>query len=146
LETVNSQVAIVSANAFDKGQDNNVGIRPDDFIVKPVRHSELLDWLERRLGLVWVDEPLPVTALTAPAQSHDEQVNPVALVRPDAAAIQALLNVVGLGYYRGVMNKLDEIEQRQPETAAFVKPLRALARQFQFDAIIQCLAHEPETR
>ena len=30
------------------------GIRPEDFIVKPVRHTELLDWLERRLGLRWL--------------------------------------------------------------------------------------------
>ena len=42
-------VAIVSANAFDKGLDNDVGLPPEDFILKPVRHSELLDWLERKL-------------------------------------------------------------------------------------------------
>ena len=48
-------MAIVSANAFDKGLDNDVGITPEDFFVKPVRHSELLDWLERRLGLRWTD-------------------------------------------------------------------------------------------
>jgi hypothetical protein len=30
-------VAIVSANAFDKGLDNDVGITPADFITKPVR-------------------------------------------------------------------------------------------------------------
>jgi CheY-like chemotaxis protein len=35
-------IAIVSANAFDKGLDNDVGIRPEDFLVKPVRHAELL--------------------------------------------------------------------------------------------------------
>ena len=133
-------MAVVSANAFDKGQDNDVDIRPEDFIVKPVRHSELLDWLERRLHLVWVNGPaLSSTANVAP-------VKDLALVRPDESAVQALLNLVGLGYYRGVMNKLDEIERHQPETAAFVKPLRELARQFQFDAIIQRLAHEPETR
>ena len=49
-------VAIVSANAFDKRLDNDVGIAPEDFFVKPVRHSELLDWLERRLALRWTDD------------------------------------------------------------------------------------------
>jgi CheY-like chemotaxis protein/anti-sigma regulatory factor (Ser/Thr protein kinase) len=34
--------AIVSANAFDKGLDNDVGITPADFLVKPVRVGELL--------------------------------------------------------------------------------------------------------
>ena len=146
LLNFDSHVAIVSANAFDKGQDNDVGIRPEDFIVKPVRHSELLDWLERRLHLVWVDEPPPVTSPVDPEPSPVDVTSEAPVVWPDSAAVQALLHMVGLGYYRGVMNKLDEIEQRQPETAAFVKPLRELARQFQFEAIIQRLAHEPETR
>ena len=69
------QCAIVSANAFDKALDNDVDIRPEDFIVKPVRHRELLDWLERRLGLQWqYDEaaeaptgPAPTAASAAPA-------------------------------------------------------------------------------
>lgn len=40
-----------------------------------------------------------------------------------------------LGYYRGIMNKLDEIELGQPEVAAFVVEMRGLARQFQFEAM-----------
>ncbi|HJS05016.1 MAG TPA: ATP-binding protein, partial [Variovorax sp.] len=55
LGLAEAQVAIVSANAFDKRLDNDVGIAPEDFFVKPVRHSELLDWLERRLALRWSD-------------------------------------------------------------------------------------------
>ena len=54
-------VAIVSANAFDKGLENDVGIPGEDFILKPVRHSELLDWLTLRLSLVWTDNARPAT-------------------------------------------------------------------------------------
>ncbi len=46
-------LAIVSANAFDQGLDNDVGITPADFFTKPVRVNELLDWLGRALGLAW---------------------------------------------------------------------------------------------
>jgi CheY-like chemotaxis protein len=52
------QVAIVSANAFERGVDNLLGIDPDDFMVKPVRHTDLLDWLERKLGLCWRGDAL----------------------------------------------------------------------------------------
>jgi CheY-like chemotaxis protein len=45
--------AVVSANAFDRRLDNPVGLPSDDFIVKPVRLAELLDWLGRRLNLQW---------------------------------------------------------------------------------------------
>ncbi|WP_198971929.1 hybrid sensor histidine kinase/response regulator [Xylophilus sp. ASV27] len=132
------QVAVVSANAFDKGLDNDAGIRPEDFFVKPVRHSELLDWLERRLDIAWHAEP--PAAATAPAAPRE------ALQRPDAAACAALREVVELGYYRGILNTLDDIERRQPGCAAFVQELRALARQFQFEAIGRRLALEDPAR
>lgn len=121
-------MAIVSANAFDKGLDNDVGIRPEDFIVKPVRHTELIDWLERRLKLAWLyDAPAPALA-EAPVAAPPR-------IRPDAVQIAALLEVVNLGFYRGIMNKLAEIETRQPETTVFVEDMRLLARQFQFEAM-----------
>ncbi|WP_395054602.1 ATP-binding protein [Polaromonas sp.] len=124
-------LAIVSANAFDKGLDNDVGIRLEDFILKPVRHSELLDWLERRLQLVWLEAPAQ-----APAAA-----TPVVLPRiyPPAAQLDALREVVNLGYFRGIMNTLDEIEKTQPQSAGFAAEMRGLARQFQFETMSQQL-------
>ncbi len=122
-------LAVVSANAFDKGLENNVGIPPEDFILKPVRHTELLDWLERRLALVWHHDAAPSSAADAAASKA------LTRVLPDAAQMAALLEVVNLGFYRGIMNKLAEIESEQPATAAFVEEMRALARQFQFEAM-----------
>jgi len=124
-----THVAVVSANAFDKGLDNDVGIRPEDFIVKPVRHSELLDWLERRLALQWL-EAGPVPA----APAADAPGTP-ALLAPDPARAAPLAEAVALGYYRGVLNQLAAIEAAQPECAAWVAQARALARQFDFDAL-----------
>jgi CheY-like chemotaxis protein len=127
--------AIVSANAFDKGLDNDVAIRPEDFILKPVRHSELLDWLERQLGLVWNEGPA-----TAPLRPQAPAASaPANLSFPDAAALSALEQGVTLGYYRGILNTLAEIERTQPGHAAFVQSMRELAGQFQFDAMSQIL-------
>jgi signal transduction histidine kinase/CheY-like chemotaxis protein/purine-cytosine permease-like protein len=140
------QCAIVSANAFDKALDNDVDIRPEDFIVKPVRHSELLGWLERRLGLQWVYEEAPVAhtpgapeAAVAPAAPTP----PAPLTYPDAATLAALAQVVALGYYRGILNTLDDIERNQPAHSAFVHTMRQLAKQFQFDAMGQVLEQAP---
>ena len=60
-------VAIVSANAFDKGLDNDAGIAAADFITKPVRFDELLDWLGARLALQW--QAAPDGTATAPPQA-----------------------------------------------------------------------------
>ena len=135
-------LAIVSANAFDKGLDNDVGIRPEDFILKPVRHTELLDWLERKLTLRW--------HYGAPAADSLPDITVPALrVRPDALQLASLLEVVNLGFYRGILNKLAEIETQQPATTAFVEDLRLLARQFRFEAMASELTqkepdHEPD--
>ncbi len=130
MKSVGARIAIVSANAFDKGLDNDVAIRPEDFILKPVRHSELLDWLERQLGLRWLEHP-------APAQPSSANTPP--RVWPQAARLVALQEVVQLGYYRGIMNQLDEIEAAEPATTTAVNELRELARQFQFEAISRLL-------
>jgi CheY-like chemotaxis protein len=125
------KIAIVSANAFDKGQDNDAGIRPEDFLVKPVRHGELLDWLERQLALRWLQEPV-----RAPAPPS----LPAAWTWPRAELAKPLEQAVQLGYYRGILNQLDAIEAAQPECAAFAEAMRELARQFQFEAIARELA------
>ncbi|CAN7270877.1 ATP-binding protein [Variovorax sp. LjRoot290] len=129
LGLAQASVAIVSANAFDKRLDNDVGIAPEDFFVKPVRHSELLDWLERRLALRWTDSAVaPPPAPSLPAA-----------VLPDAASLRALEEAVGLGYFRGIMNQLDAIDAAQPECAGWTAAQRTLARQFQFEAMSRAL-------
>jgi signal transduction histidine kinase/FixJ family two-component response regulator len=130
LGLANAAVAIVSANAFDKGLDNDVEIAPEDFFVKPVRHTELLDWLERRLGLRWTE----AAAASAPAP-----VQPV-LRPPSRERLRALDEAVSLGYFRGIMNQLDAIDGEQPECAAWTEAQRVLARQFQFEAMGRALA------
>jgi CheY-like chemotaxis protein len=127
----NAKVAVVSANAFDKNLDNDAGVRAEDFILKPVRHSELLDWLERQLGLRWSYAPQASQAASPAAASW---------TWPAARALQSLQEVVQLGYYRGIQNQLDEIEAAQPECASFAAAMRELARQFQFEAMSRRIA------
>ena len=125
--------AIVSANAFDKELDNDVGITPQDFLVKPFRHRELLAWLERRLALVWTQEPQ--------LQHHappEVQAQPVPLP-PPAPLCEALRQALSLGYYRGVMQALDALERAHAPSAPWIAVARERARQFEFDAILGML-------
>ncbi len=120
--------AIVSANAFDKGLENDLGITPADFLVKPVRMAELLGWLQRRLELQWVDEP-------ATPASDAEAAGAPALVPPPAEALRALDELVRLGYLRGIQKKLDALTAEHPASAAYIDRLRSLARGFQLDTM-----------
>jgi len=139
------QVAIVSANAFERGVDNLLGIEPEDFIVKPVRHSELLDWLERKLALNWLNtvagEPAARDAVPAaphgPRDSHD-----IPLVPPPRAELLALQELVHLGFYRGITNQLATIVAIHPACAGFAQAMGAMARQFQFEAMLAQLQRD----
>jgi CheY-like chemotaxis protein len=137
MQHLHAKIAVVSANAFDKGLENDAGIRGEDFILKPVRHAELLDWLERGLGLRWREDATPPAP--APPQAR------AAWCRPRAELLAPLRQAVQIGYYRGILQQLDAIDAAQPECAGFTLAMRDLARQFQFEAIGRELAQaDPE--
>jgi signal transduction histidine kinase/purine-cytosine permease-like protein/ActR/RegA family two-component response regulator len=127
-----AQIAILSANAFDKGLDNDVGVAPDDFIVKPLKVDDLLDWLGRKLEIEWIT----AEAVSAPPA---EPAEPPPLIAPGEGELAALDELINLGYLRGILNKLGEIERMDPAHGEFVRVLRDLARQFQLDAMKELL-------
>jgi signal transduction histidine kinase/CheY-like chemotaxis protein/purine-cytosine permease-like protein len=139
-------LAVVSANAFDRGLDNDAGIAAGDFIVKPVRLAELLGWLEDRLGLTWLEgEPAaPEAARTAgavadaAAQAAGSGVA-MPLEPPAAVHLHALAEAVQLGHLRGVRRCLEHIEAEQPACAGFVERMRALAGEFQFETMTRLI-------
>ena len=128
-------VAIVSANAFDRALDNDAGVAPGDFFVKPVRMAELLDWLGRRLALQWIEAgPGPAHAMRAPGAPDAARWpgEPPAALR---ARLVALDEPARLGHLRGVLDALQRLDAEDPRAAPWTAPLRALARQFRFDAL-----------
>ena len=129
-------LAIVSANAFDKGLDNDLGHQAQDFFVKPVRRDDLLTWLGQRLSLTWIADD---------ASAHANEAKPLARAAPASREeLAPLLELVRLGYYKGIVQWLDDWVQRRPEQAAFAQSLRALAREFRFDTIEQQLLQQQQ--
>jgi hypothetical protein len=101
-----------------------------------VRQEELLDWLQRALGLRWLAADA-VPALPEPPKVAAPAPPPLPAVAPELLA--RLRESVALGYPRGVLGTLDAIEAAQPQAAAWCAPLRALAREFRFDALAERL-------
>ena len=119
------EIAIISANAFEKGADNDAGIAAENFITKPVSMHELLDWIGKHLLLEWVTIEAPSTMAeisSSPIQSH----------YPPGEHLRSLDIQIELGYVKGILNKLDEIEQLDVVYGEFANNMRKLARQFQF--------------
>jgi signal transduction histidine kinase/CheY-like chemotaxis protein/purine-cytosine permease-like protein len=140
-------LAVVSANAFDRGLDNDAGVAPADFLVKPLRRPDLLDWLHRHGALCWVEAtaagPAPAdrrpgagAALPDGADPADPTDEPL----PDAAQLAALHDLVALGWVRGIQAKLDEIEAADAAAARFVARARRLASRFEIDGLQAAVA------
>jgi signal transduction histidine kinase/ActR/RegA family two-component response regulator len=131
-------LAVVSANAFDRKLDNDAGVASADFLVKPVRMGELLDWLGERLALQWTfTAERPVSADKPPGA-------PAAT--PPAALLRALHDAVSLGHVRGIGRQIDAIEAAHPSHSAFAEGMRLLARQFQFEAMNDLLTKALDER
>lgn len=128
LDLGDTRVAILSANAFDKNLENDVGITAQEFFVKPFQLDELLDWLGDTLRLEWITaESSPMVVAPPPAAPP--------LIPPADEVLAELDALINLGYLRGILGKLAEIENKDAAHGEFVRVLRDLARQFQFDAM-----------
>jgi signal transduction histidine kinase/CheY-like chemotaxis protein/purine-cytosine permease-like protein len=130
-------LAIVSANAFDRGLDNDLGHQAKDFFVKPVRRDDLVGWLGQQLRLAWTLAP----SLAAQERSDPRPLTLAASGAP-VSNFQPLLELVRLGYYKGIVQWLDDWVRERPEQADFAQSLRTLAREFRFEAIEQRLQQQ----
>ena len=136
-------LAVVSANAFDKGlatdSEGAAVHSPPDFFVKPVRREDLLDWLGGALGLAWTEAAHTTRASTEGVLPSGVAAGaaPSLNIAPDE--LLPLLELARLGYYRGIVQWLDRWLAQRPEHSDFAHGLRTLAREFRFEAIEQRL-------
>jgi len=135
-ETAGAAIAVISANAFDQNLDNDAGIPPSDFILKPVRIQQLLAWIGQKLRLEWIYGTEAGPAPSVAAGTGDN----TAMAETDRLALLALID---LGYVRGILDKLAALENADPQQGETVAALRTLARQFAFDAMKERLRKPP---
>ncbi|HEX5805348.1 MAG TPA: ATP-binding protein [Macromonas sp.] len=137
-------LAVVSANAFDKGLDNQVGLPAGDFFVKPVRRQDLLHWVGQKLHLQW-RTAAPAGAASRPdlaamgtvpfPPNHEAGALPVL----PAQDLLALRDLARMGYYRGFVKRLDALQTEHPLQSEALQRLRGLAREFRFETLDRLL-------
>ncbi len=131
-------IVAVSANVFQKTQQQGLNAGCDAFIAKPFQVGQVLEALPSHLQVEWiyaelVDQPgeaegqqIPVdtTALTAALPPEDAKKLYISAVRGDR---------------KQVLQELIEIESSDTQFAPLVTELRALAKSFDLDAIAKRL-------
>ncbi len=127
MQGCDATLAVLSANAFDRGLENDVGLPAEDFLVKPLRVEHLLDWIGHKLALEWVSAEPPASP------SPPTSPRPASLCYPDETALTTLESAITLGYLRGILDTLAALEGQDARYLEFVRVMRGLARQFQFE-------------
>jgi len=131
-------ILVVSANAFDKGRDNEAGIAPDDFLVKPVNVLALLEVIRQRLDLTWIEAGhVGRFAEDRPETAYAEAT----LAPPPGEILRSLHELGNLGYVRGILDKLNEIEQIDPAYLNFTGVLRSHVERFDLPEYLRILEH-----
>jgi signal transduction histidine kinase/CheY-like chemotaxis protein len=128
----NAKIAIISANAFDKGLENSCGIEAEDFIVKPIKVQDLYGWIGQAIDLTWIESPDDIPSNGVP-------ISPPPIISPGGVHRKRLEEAINLGYLRGILEVLESIENLDPRYAEYVGVLRNLAKQFEFDAMTQVI-------
>ncbi len=127
-------IGIVSANAFDRNLENSADIDSSDFIVKPVSVEELLDWIGKKLELQWTDSEIGLSNnLDILVEQNLSEIMLLKVHNPPLQTLTELLELVNIGYIKGVNNKLDEIANQDEVYLDFVKRMQNLSRQFRLD-------------
>lgn len=116
-------IIVISANAFVDGA--SVAADCSDHLPKPVHAPVLLDKIRQQLALDWLRRDAAATTSTAAGLPLN--------------ALHALQQQASLGYVRGVLELLDQLERDLPAAAAQLQELRQLARRFQLNELGQRL-------
>lgn len=132
----NTPIAIVSANAFDKALDNTADIASSDFIVKPVNIEDLLNWLGQKLSIDWVRAPIAESTLLS-AEFNAETTS--AFQVPPEQFLHELLEMIDLGYIKGITDKLDKIALMDKKYSSFVALMQQFVTQFDVEKMKQLI-------
>ena len=133
-------IIIVSANAFESAHERIDPPLCNDFVVKPISYSELLSKIRQQLHLDWVSAPAANDAHSAnnahlAAASRSGTVSAMMLA-PSQDKLKMLLELGSIGHAKGILRKLDEIEQQDSAYLPFTTELRQLVKQFRLNEYV----------
>jgi signal transduction histidine kinase/purine-cytosine permease-like protein/DNA-binding NarL/FixJ family response regulator len=129
-------IILVSANVFENQAARLKAAGCQAFVGKPVLESELMDALQRHLGLQWVTSvvsPLPLTLSESAADEH--------LQLPEEARA-GLIRLVRLGHVHGLHRLLDRVIKEDPNLAASCARLRGYVSRCELELLLDHLTED----
>ncbi len=129
-------IIVVSANVFENQAARLKAAGCQAFVGKPVLESELMDALQRHLGLEWVtSDVLPIPVSVSPAGEI--------LKLPEDARAE-LIRLVRLGHVHGLHRLLDRFVAEDPTLVASCAKLRGFVSRCELESLLDFLTEEED--
>jgi signal transduction histidine kinase/purine-cytosine permease-like protein/ActR/RegA family two-component response regulator len=128
-------IIVVSANVFENQASRLKAAGCQAFVGKPVLESELMDALQRHLGLEWVTS---VVSPAPPAAGATGASGEASLGLPEEARA-GLIRLVKLGHVHGLHRLLDRVAAEDPALAASCARLRGFVSRCELELLLDHL-------
>ncbi len=131
-------IIMVSANVFENQLSRLKAAGCQAFVAKPVLESELMDALQRHLGLEWVTSLVSPTALetfTPPCPAEE-----FVALGEDARA--ELIRLVKMGHVHGLHRLLDRFMAEDPTLTASCTQLRGYVNRCELESLLDYLTED----
>jgi PAS domain S-box-containing protein len=124
-------VIALSASVFEHNRQQSLKAGCNDFIPKPIRAENLFEQLRMHLGLEWVYEE----SAKGEKAKHDAAALAAPLIGPPAAEAAALFDLAMMGDIKGILQRVESIEQLGDQFKPFAGELRRLAKEYRMKEI-----------
>ncbi len=125
-------VIAASASAFERDHRQSLAAGCNDFIAKPIRSGELLDRLQRHLGLEWVYESKTTSEeINDTLEKSTSSPTSAPIVSPPAEEVNALYKLALIGDVIGIQKQAAKLEKIDTKFVSFTTEVCQLAKSFQ---------------
>jgi len=149
---IQAPILMLSANAHIPNErqpdKNNKDEKPlehsyyNDYLVKPISNSALLDKLAEYLKLNWITQENNNDLDTEFTSIAGQSIKAEDFLIPDHALVRELKAYAEMGYRKGVVQTLTQVAEAEIMSDELYKHLEELSANFQFEQLAACLESE----
>ncbi len=136
---IRSPILMLSANAQLPDQSSQDKARYNDYLVKPITNSALLDKLAQHLKINWITQNAQQDSARTSIDIKPSEQAPLVFEVPDHALIRELKAYAEMGYRKGVNQTLAQVKEAELISAEFYEHLNQLCQLFQFEQLATSL-------
>ena len=136
---IRAPILMLSANAQLPDQSSQDKASYNDYLVKPITNSALLDKLAHYLKLNWITQNAQQNAVKGALLSSSLISSELHYDVPDHALIRELKAYAEMGYRKGVTQTLAQVKDAELISVEFYDYLNNLCQHFQFEQLATSL-------